>query len=167
MIIGDLKRFGIEVLCEDFASELGDVFICVSGRRVSSAPVYFPTFVSELHRFMKLHESLLFRTFDFSGLRDEEAFALLHSVLNEEQVRPNLTASDVFNYYRMHSLDDAVDGWEIYVFEVANQTHIVCRELTFPSDPELTDKRIWSAGVPSIEFTNTIAQFVNLFQTSL
>lgn len=161
-IIGELQRFGFEILSDDLSGELAELYVVVSGQRVSSSPVWIPTFVPELQGYIKPHTQV-WSSIDFSGLSDEEAFALFHEVMETEGVIRGVGPDDIWRYHLVHSLDDAVDGWEIYLFDVAGDKHIVCRENLVTDDANGSDARFVSCTLPRAEFIRICKEFVSLF----
>lgn len=159
--IGNPDSFAFEIVVgDDPAAELIEVAILVSKARIGGrGPVYLPTFVSELAAFGKCHESAV-PLKDFSSLTDEEAFLLLHAVAEEDAIFDGVQSTDVWNYYRLYNLDDAVDGWEIYVFDVGPSKRIVCRKEE--SQEGSSSNRIYSAVMPRSEFLATIEELVRL-----
>lgn len=162
---GNPDSFAFEIAVEgDPVAELMEVAILVSKARIGgSGAVYLPTFVSELAAFGKCHESTV-TSKDFSSLTDEEAFLLLHSVAEEDAEVDGVQPTDVWNYHRLYNLDDAVDGWEIYVFDVGPNKHIVCREED--SKDGNSSNRTIAAVMPRSEFLATIEELVSLLGTS-
>lgn len=165
MIIGKTEQFGFEVLSDDLTGELAEIYIYVAGQRVSGRnPVFLPTFVGELSGFLKSQESETPSEFDFSCLSHEEAFDLFHQISNTDNGIGCLSPTSVWNYHRLHNIDDAVDDWEIYVYDVSDQKHIVCREKHSES-PDGQPGHIWGASLPRNEFIRILEEFVKLFPT--
>lgn len=154
MIIGDLNRFGLEIISEDLSNDFAELYICIAGHRVCSQ-VHLPTFVYYLKGFFNSQQKPPPSNYDFAHLSHEAAFHLLQQVFSQQRELPGLTNEQVWNYFALHSLDDAVDDFEIFVYDVQDHKHLVCRrKLTL---------EIWAAVTPRHEFLHTLEQFLMLF----
>jgi len=173
MYIGDPSKFAIEVVSEDLSEALAEVHLVLDGERISGRdPVFMPTFVSELDSYRKIqikHPDLLrfdpIDPPDFCDLSDEEAFVLLNDAMNERTTIKGVTDSDLYHYYRMQNLDDAVDDWLIYVFDSSQQKRIVCRRRSF-KDPEGYTGRLLSTCITRDEFDRVIRTFVEMVEAA-
>ena len=159
-VIVNSDRFSLKVLSDDLSGELAEVYIVVAGQHVSGRnPVFIPTFVGELNAFLESQKSQL-SDVDFSRLSDAEAFSLFHTVSQTGEATASVTPSDVWNHYRLHSIGDAVDDWEIYVFDIPGRKRFVCREQSADTQHK---NQLLSTVIPSEDFNHTLEEFIALF----
>ena len=155
IVIGNPRCLAFEILSDDLPGELAEVYIVVAGRRISGrAPVFVPTFVSELEAFVRCQNSA-------SPSSDEEAFHLLHSVMESNEEAGGITVDDVWRYYCLHSIDDAVDDWDIYVFDSGDKKRIVCRPVRGAGMTSDISDRIIGASLSREEFNETFRQLIS------
>jgi hypothetical protein len=169
IVFGNGERLAIEVISDDLSRDLAEVYIVAAGQRISDrCPVHLPTFVEHLEAFAKMHASSPRIQFDFSSLGYEQAFNLLHEIRTTDREVGRLTEDFVFNFHFMHSLDDAVDDWEIYVYDVGDDKQIVFRKYIDQRVNEYTPDGGPVCGVtlPRSEFIDTIDDFVAHYKSS-
>lgn len=162
-VIGNKEKFAIEVVSLDPKREYGEIYVCVSGQRIGdSSSVYVPTFASELEGVAISHEIPRYPDLQFDELADDELFSVLHRAAEKCNFSHGLTEEAVWNYFLIHSLDDAVDGWDIFIVDEGDWKRIVWRGKNSEWCPPEHMDRVWSAKLPKDEFINVIRRFVDL-----
>ncbi len=162
-VIGDKELFAVEVVSLDPKKEHGKIYVCVSGQRIGdSSPVYVPTFASELEGVAISHDNPRYPDLLFSALNDDELFSALHDAAEGSSFSHGLTEEAIWNYFLIHGLDDAVDGWEIFVVDEGDWKRIVWRGKNPEWCPPKHVDRIWSARLPKKEFIDVIKGFVDI-----
>ena len=125
---GDRNRFAIEVVSVAADREFGEVYIYISGERVSAGnPVYLSTFVGEIKGFGVSHQSRPPLNIATLGLTDQELFESLHRAMESGLIVGGFSPENVWNYHCLQNIDDAVDGWEIYVVDNDNAKKFLWR----------------------------------------
>ncbi len=117
----------------------------------------------QLDGFYNAHQADSPSDFDFSALSHEAVFHLLSHIFRSDEQVEGLTPEDVWNYFGLHSLDDAVDDFEIYVYDVNDHKYLVCRLKATSSVSNEKPEEIWSTVLPRYEFLATLEQFLKLF----
>ena len=160
--IGNPTTFAFEIHSDNLSDELGEIYLIVSSKRVSGRnPVYVPTFVSAISGFLQSQKSKS-QVHDFSSMMDREVFQLFHRISETDQEARGITPSDVFDCYRLHSIDDAVDDWEIYVFDSQGEKHIVCRPIVDRADLSCGGDGFVSTAISRQGFIDTVAEFIGV-----
>ena len=162
-MIGDKNAFGIEVVSFERGDEYGDIFLCASGERISNGDqVFVPTFVGELAGVLTSHADPVPGRTDFSCFTDVELFNLFHHVMTTGESIADVTSDSVEQYHYLHSIDDTVDNWEIYICDVGDTKRIVWRGKNADFCPPSHLTKVWSSVVGREEFLNVLSQFLDL-----
>lgn len=76
----------------------------------------------------------------------------------------NVSDSDIWNYYKLHNLDTAVDGWEIYVCDTEGETlkNIICKERVLDSKNTVGNE-VFGVTLPREDFFETVNAVVDIF----
>lgn len=161
--IGNPQSFAFEILTEDKAAQLVDIFIVVNGHRVSGGnPVFKSSFLGRLERFAILHNKKK-REYSFPPMPPEAAFGMFHAVATTDICYEHISLYDMY-YYKMPDLDTALDGWYIFVYDSNGgaSKSIVCREID-DSDYLLTKGEVFATTVECTAFLSTISELLQFF----
>ncbi len=163
---GDRDRFAIEVVSIAANQELGEVYICISGERVSDGnPVYLPTFVGEMKSFGVTQQTAPPMNIATLGLTDQELFESLHRAMESGLSVGGFSPENVWHYHFLHSIDTAVDGCEIYVVDNDNAKKFLWRGRSTRKCPVEHLNKVWSMQIPREEFVRVINDFVEFMET--
>jgi hypothetical protein len=160
MIFGTLEKFGIEVRSLSESLWSCGIWFCISGERINEGNnVSLGTFVTALDGFKEVHSRDRHPTFDASGMSDEEVFTTLYEVGEGRRAFQSLQGDDVWQYFLLYNIDDAVDGWEIYIFDVGGSKRILWKGIDVTTCPPHHLDRLHATTLPREEFLGVLEEF--------
>ncbi len=163
MVIGDCQTFAIEVL-EPFsgAQALHCMQLHIAGSVIgTTTPVHVGTVAGQLEGFRKTQRAHGAAPNELLCLSGKDAFDAFHAVMNGTRSIEGLSQELVWNVYYMHSIDELLDEWEVYVHDFDNETKRILWASRSAGDDTATMNR--SVSIATIErdvFDNVIRDFV-------
>ncbi len=164
-LFGRKEVFAIDVVSFNLKELLGDMQIWICGERVGHGHgVFVPTFASKLRSFVNIHQSpsgyLKENIKDFHGIEDDRVFQMLNQVVTTGEPFNEIRVREVEGYHLMHSLDDVVDGWHIFVVDDRVLKRIIWQAVSPLCPPHHRD-HVWSTTLPAKEFIKIINDFAD------
>jgi Immunity protein 42 len=164
-LFGRKEVFAIDVVSFDLNQELGDIQIWICGEPVGYGyGVFVSTFASNLHSFAKIHQSpsgyLEENVKNFHGIDDDEVYRVLDFVATTGETLNEIREREAWHYHFMHSLDDVVVGWHIFVVDDGSMKRIIWKGVGETCPPHHRD-HVWSTALPAEEFIRIITDFAD------
>ena len=160
MIIGDKKTFAFEINeCIPPSPILKDVFMWVDNKRIGNQAPYYSTYCLWAESFLN---HLKKRILEFDELEDktiQEIYSLLKKILKCDLRYGFLTYESIFKNLKMANWDDALDGWDIFLFE-HNQKYTIIRS-PFESD------EVFSKDINKQHFISIFEKFIEYSKMQL
>ena len=158
MIIGNQKIFAFEINeCVPRSPILKDVFMWIDNKRVGHEAPYFSTYCSFAESFLNNLKNKILR---FNELENETAIAafnLLNSILENDLEYRFLNYKHVYDNLKMVNWDDALDGWDIFVFEKDEYYRIIWSPFE--------SSEIFSKDIEKQYFISTFTEFIKYSKT--
>lgn len=164
-IFGEKDRFAIEVECIDRGQILGEVHIWIAGEQVNNKnPAYLPTVCGQLKGYAHSHRSATDDRAEFQNCSEVQIFELMHHAITNDTPIGNIGLDQIYHKHRVHSIDDIVDDWEIYIINEDDNLLIVWKGRSEHWCPKHHLSKVWHTRILRDEFLAAIDDFASFIE---